>query len=240
MRRLFIPPDWIEIDRVSFPSDFAQHLATLGLRPGDHLIVLDNSGWEHEVVLTRNGDEATVGQVVKKTLAEGERRTKISLYQGLVTPYEFEVILRRGTELGVVEFVPVACDRCEVPGLNAYDDQMLEDWREIIASTAEEAERGRLPRLEPALLFDAALERATRRGTALIIAEGEGGRGIRSIMEDNPFSVHILAPPSTGFTSREVDRASRRGVIPVRPPFDPAGDTPAGLLTSQALFEQLG
>ncbi len=240
MRRVFIPPDWIEVDRVSFPPEFASRLAALGLGAGDHLIVLDDSGWEHEVTLTKIGGGVAVAQVLKKRLASGERRTKISLYQGLVPPDLFAEILRRGTGLGIVEFIPVACDRCEVPDLDTFDEPMLETWRQMILNVSQETERGRLPRVGPAILFDAALERVTRRGTSLIVWAGKGSQDVRVVTEDRPFSIHVLAPPPDGFTPREVERAYQRGVIPVRPPFDPVGGTPVGLLISQAIFEQLG
>jgi 16S rRNA (uracil1498-N3)-methyltransferase len=178
--------------------------------------------------------------VVHKRLAAGERRTKISLYQGLVAPSVFELILRRGTELGIVEFVPIACDRCQMPDLGTFDEAMLEAWGEDIVGVAQETDRGRLPRLRPATLFDAGLDQATRRGTALIIWEGEGSRDVRWVTDEKPFSIHLLSPPPAGFTSGEVDRAEQHGAVPVRPPFDPTGDTPVGLLTSQAIFEQLG
>lgn len=240
MRRQFIPPDWIEVDTVSFPREFMQQPTMLGLGTGDRLIVLDNSGWEHEVTLTRMGGDVTLAQVVRKTLAAGERRTKISLYQGLVPSKSFAEILRRGTALGIVEFVPVACDRCEVPELDAFDESMLTRWREMMLAVAEETARGRLPQLRPAILFDTTLEHVTRRGTSLIIWEGDGSQDIRAVTEDRPFSICLLAPPPDGFAPQEVDRARQRGVIPVRPPFDPVGGTPAGLLISQAIFEQLG
>ncbi|MFQ5594396.1 MAG: RsmE family RNA methyltransferase [Anaerolineae bacterium] len=240
MRRQFIPPDWIDVDKVSFPPEFIHQPAMLGLGTGDHLIVLDNSGWEHEVTLTKVGDDVALAKVVRKSLAAGERRTKISLYQGLVSPEGFAEILRSGTALGIVEFVPVACDRSEVPDLDTFDESMLARWREMLLNVAQESERGRLPQVRPATLFDAALERVTRRGTSLIIWDGADSQDIRAVTEDKPFSIRLLAPPPDGFTAQEVDRALQRGVIPVRPPFDPVGGTPAGLLISQAIFEQLG
>lgn len=240
MRRIFIPPEWIAIDRVSFPPEFARRLVMLGLGDGDHLIVLDNSGWEHEAVLRTVGDRGAVAQVVKKVLAAGERRTKISLCQGLVPPGDFAEIVRRGTELGIVEFVPMACDRSAVPDLDTFDEPMLDEWREIIVSVSERAERGRLARVRPAILFDTALERVTRRGTPLMIWDGADSQDVRTVAEGRPFSIYLLAPPPDGFTRREVDRARQRGVIPVRPPFDPLDGTPTGLLVSQAIYEQLG
>lgn len=240
MRRLFISSDCIQVDKVRFPAELVHRLTRLGLRQGDHLIVLDNSGWEHEVTLIEVGSRMALGHVVKKTLAAGERRTKISLYQGLVSPDKFAEILRQGTQLGIVEFVPMACDRCEVHDVGTFDEPMLKEWREMIVGVAEDARRGRLPLLRSAILFDAALNRVTRRGTSLIIWQGEDSQDIRSVTEGRPFSIHLLAPPPDGFTPREVDLASHHGVIPIRPPFDPFGRRSASLLVSQAIFEQLG
>jgi len=240
MRRVFISPDWINVNKVSFSPKFMQRPAMLDLGSGDHLIVLDNSGWEHEVMLASVGDDGAEAQVVSKTLAAGERRTKISLCQGLVPPSRFAEIVRRGTELGIVEFVPMACDRCAIPDLDTFDEPMLGEWREMVIAVSEKTGRGRLPQVRPAILFDTALERVTRRGTSLIVWEGAGSQDIHAVTEAKPFSISLLAPPPDGFTAQEVDRASQRGVIPVRPPFDPVGGTPAGLLISQAIFEQLG
>lgn len=240
MRRVFIPPAWINIDRVEFPVGFGRRLAALGLHAGSQVVLLDDTGWEYEVELIKFENSGALGQVVHKRLAAGERRTKISLYQGLVALPVFELILRRGTELGIVEFVPIACDRCQVPDVGTFDEAMLEAWGEDIVRVAEETERGRLPRLRPATLFDAGLDQATRRGTALIVWEGEGSRDIRWLANEKPFSIHLLSPPPAGFTAGEVERAERHGAVPIRPPFDPLGDTPVGLLTSQAIFEQLG
>ena len=43
------------------PDVFA---ADVSLRPGDHIVVLDNSGWEREVEISRVGQEHVSGQVV--------------------------------------------------------------------------------------------------------------------------------------------------------------------------------
>jgi RsmE family RNA methyltransferase len=240
MRRVFVPPAWIDVDRVEFPAGFGRRLAALGLRRGSQVILLDDSGWEYEVELIGVTEDGASAQVVHKRLAAGERRTKISLYQGLVAPPVFELILRLGTELGIVEFVPIACDRCQMPDLGTFDEAMLEAWGEDIVGVAQATDRGRLPRLRPATLFGAGLDRATRRGTALIVWEGEGSRDIRWVTDAKPFSIHLLSPPPAGFTPGEVDRAEQHGAVPIRPPYDPTGDMPVGLLTSQAIFEQLG
>lgn len=240
MPRLFIPPDWIEIDKVTFPPEYARHLTALGFQKGDQLTVLDDTGWEHEIVLVEVSDGTAVAQVAKKTLAPGERRTKITLYQGLVSPDDFEEILCRGTELGLVEFVPITCDRCDVPEIETFDESMLEAWRKRISTVAEAAKRGRRPRLRATVLFDTALDQAVHSGTALMIWEGEDSQDIQMVIKETPFSVHLFAPPPAGFSSDEVDRACQLGALPVRPPLESTEEIFVGLLTSQAILDELG
>ncbi len=90
----------------------------LRMQPEDRVIVLDDSGWEQEVVLVHLGPDRVVGPVAEKRLAHGEPRTKISLYQSVLKGQRFELVLQKGTELGVVEFVPVISSRCILSGLD--------------------------------------------------------------------------------------------------------------------------
>ncbi len=240
MRRFFIPPEWIEVDRVTLPLEFVDRLTTLGLRVGDPFIVLDDSGWEYEVILTAAEDDAGQAQVVRRGLAPGERRTKIGLYQGLLPPGEFAEILRVGTQIGVVEFVPVITARSQVAEGEAFGEANMARWSEMITTVAAETGRGRLPRLRPAELFEAALDRVARWGTSLMIWEGEGSHELDVVLEERPFSIHLFAPPPDGFTPEEAERALQRGVTLVHPPFDPLGQAAVGITTCRLIFESLG
>ncbi|NIV34752.1 MAG: RsmE family RNA methyltransferase, partial [Anaerolineae bacterium] len=75
----------------------------LRMRPGDKVIVLDNSGWEIEVRLESVDQPLVKGEVLHRRLAGREPRTKVSIYQGVLRSNRFEFILQKGTELGVVQ-----------------------------------------------------------------------------------------------------------------------------------------
>ena len=52
--RFFITPDQIENDRVVLSAGQAHQLShVLRLKKGDHIFVLDNSGWQFELELTK-------------------------------------------------------------------------------------------------------------------------------------------------------------------------------------------
>jgi 16S rRNA (uracil1498-N3)-methyltransferase len=250
MHRFFIPPDWIEGDRIAFEGAVVHQLThVLRMQPEDRVIVLDDSGWEQEVVLVHLGPDRVLGQIVEKRLARGEPRTKISVYQSVLKGQRFELVLQKGTELGVVEFVPVISSRCILSGLDDVS-RKAERWQRIILEAAEQSGRGRLPRLRAALMFPRACGRAKRLGgLSLIPWEDEHHTGLRQALRTNgdneprsarPFSINLFIGPEGGFTAEEIDVAKGYGIVPVGlGPRILRAET-AGLATVSAIFCELG
>jgi 16S rRNA (uracil1498-N3)-methyltransferase len=165
MYRFFIQPEWIQGRMVTLNGAIARQISrVLRLHPGDHILVLDNSGWEWKVELTQMSKDRVEGYTQGKSLARGEPRTKITLYQGVLKGNRFEFALQKGTEVGIVEFVPVVSSRCVIADVDAVEKK-LPRWRRIVLEAAEQAHRGRLPVIRPAMLFTAACEQARLSGS---------------------------------------------------------------------------
>jgi 16S rRNA (uracil1498-N3)-methyltransferase len=217
----------------------------LRLRAGERVVMLDNCGWQYIVALGEIERGRVAGTIERKELADGEPRTKITLYAALMRPERFEWVLQKGTELGVSAFVPLICERSTVADADALSDHKHERWRRIIREAAEQSRRGKLPRLAPAVLFPAACDQAAQRGTALLLWEGTGAPSLRTILrqpspaslpraatiEDrnihprssilyppssgHPFSVALFSGPEGGFSAGEFATALRYGMIAV-------------------------
>jgi len=247
MHRFFIPPEWINNQQVTLIEDVAHQVRNvLRMRPGDRLIVLDDSGWEREVELSRLTRNVVIGYVVEERLAVGEPRTKISLYQGVLKAQKFEWVLQKGTELGLVEFIPLVCERSLVGDLEDVD-RKLGRWGRIIREAAEQSRRGRLPVLRPAMLFDQGCQRAMRSGgLSLVPWEEESTTSLKSALraggdgEDRPFSVSLFIGPEGGLTAEEIEVARRYQVQPVTlGPRILRAET-AGLVAASAILYELG
>jgi 16S rRNA (uracil1498-N3)-methyltransferase len=217
----------VEID----DTELAHQLGTvLRLRPGERVVLLDNSGWQFTLQLSAIERGRVSGTVERKELAGGEPRTKITLYAALMRPERFEWVLQKGTELGVSAFVPLICERSTIADADALSEHKQERWRRIIREAAEQSRRGKLPRLAPAVLFPPACDQATKRGTALLLWEGAGVPSLRHVLHTTvgraadgapatppaqPFSVALFSGPEGGFSQQEFEAASRYGMIPV-------------------------
>ncbi len=242
--RFFVPSEWFEEEQVSIAGPLVHRMKdVLRLRPGQQVTLLDNSGWEYRVELKEVQGEQIVGRVMQRGLAQGESRTKITLYQSLLKGQAFEGVLQRCTEVGVVAFVPVVAGRCIISSLEDIGEKKVERWRRVITEAAEQSRRGRLPLLRPALMLRQAWREAGRAGLALVPWEEERSATLRSVLahSDNPpFSISLFIGPEGGFTEEEIEEGKRYGAIPVTLGPRVLRAETAGVAAASAILYELG
>lgn len=222
MNRFFIPlasptPERLDITE---PALIHRMRDVLRLRPGDAVIVFDNSGWEYEVLLEQVGSDHLVGQIRQRRICQNEPRTKITLYQAVLKGERFEWALQKGTEVGVSAFVPLLSERCIVQDAHQLSRRKLQRWEKIIQAAAEQSRRGRVPTLQPLMLFSAACEQVHRSGGLALIPWEGASTPLRAVLEEarteSPFNVAIFIGPEGGFSEAEVQLARNYGLRPVR------------------------
>ncbi|GAI24816.1 unnamed protein product, partial [marine sediment metagenome] len=217
----------------------------LRLRGGDHIAVLDNTGWEYEVAVARVARDYVTGVICgKRTVAEPG--TRITLYQALLKGSKFEFILQKCTELGVSGFIPVLCERC-VAGHPR--DKKARRWQRIIAEAAEQSGRGKLPTLEPAVPFPQACRAAA--AFSLLAWEGKGASGLRPALRSeiyrqriisgkNSLSVNLFIGPEGGFSPFEVEFARGCGILPISLGSRVVRAETTGLVAATAILYECG
>jgi 16S rRNA (uracil1498-N3)-methyltransferase len=244
--RFFIPPEWLTGNAVAIAGPQAHQIArVLRMRPGDRLVVLDDSGWEFEVHLLAVQPELVRGEVVGRRLAAGEPHTRITLYQGVLKGDHFELVLQKGTELGIVGFVPlvtartVALDR-DAPG------KKHPRWQSIVQEAAEQSRRGRKPALRPAMPFAQACEEVSRCAELKLLPwEEESQTSMRGVLRaadpaGKEAAVHLFVGPEGGFTRDEVELARGYGLLPVTLGRRILRAETAGLVAAAAILYEWG
>jgi len=216
MHRFFLPPDWIAEGTVVITGKLVHQIRNvLRLGTGDHITVLDNSGWQYEVELQKVDSARVEGSVISKSPCGAEPRTKVTLYQALLKGSNFEFVLQKCTEIGVAVFVPLMCERC-VAG--KPDTKRLSRWRSIITEAAELSRRGKLPVLQNPTSLTEACESAS--GISLIPWEEEKARGIGNVLRSHHKTrdsslINIFVGPEGGFSPHEVEFARSCGIVPI-------------------------
>ena len=221
MHRFFISPDCIDGDCVTLVGDVARQLVSvLRARPGERIVVLDGSGWEHHVTLEGMTPRRVRGTVTHRLPSKGEPRTRITLYQAVLKADRFEFVLQKGTELGVSVFVPVFCARSVPKDTGTgWLAKRRQRWQRIVTEAAEQSHRGGVPIVGAPLEFFSACGAA--EGLVLIPWEQESGTGLRAALgrwkdegNEGP-QVSVFTGPEGGFTRQEVEYARSMGAVPV-------------------------
>ncbi len=255
MHRFFVPPEALASDPVVIGGQQAHRIGrVLRMAPGDRVLLLDNSGWAYETELSGFAPDQVEGHVLRKTLATGEPRAKISLYQALLKGDGFETVLEKCTEVGVVEFVPLLCERCIVGSLMDVEERRRQRWERIVRGAAEQSRRGRLPRVAPVTMWPLACQRARRTDLSLLPWEEATGPSLRAALESGkaegegegahrparPYSISLFIGPEGGLTPEEVQTAQASGiqVITLGPRILRAET--AGLVAATAVLYGLG
>jgi len=251
MHRFFVPPTAIQGDQVILTGPIVHQLThVLRLRPSERVVVLDDSGWEYTVELERLERRQVEGRIVDRAKAQGEPHARITLYQAVLKGERFEWVLQKGTELGIVAFVPLLCARNVIRDPEAVRKK-LPRWRAIIREAAEQSRRGRLPRLEPPLAFAEACQQAQASGGLSLLAwEGEPATSLKDVLKASfelrassiqlpVSSFQLFIGPEGGFTPEEVRLARAHGILPITLGRRILRAETAGLVAAAAILYEL-
>ncbi len=117
---------------------------------------------------------------------------KVTLLMSLIKKDNFELVLEKGTELGVTHFVPVVTERTLLKNLN------IERAEKIIKEASEQCGRGDLPTLGK--IMD--IETVLREYPDLIAFDITGGK---SQVSSDKSQVEILIGPEGGWSDKELE-----------------------------------
>jgi 16S rRNA (uracil1498-N3)-methyltransferase len=146
---------------------------------------------------------------------------RIELLLAIVKFDRFEWALEKATELGAEEIIPLAADRSE-KGLIAAAAKRAERWKRILAESAQQARRLRIPDLR-----DAGIPREAFRASAaplkLLLSEREGARPLCELLDplaqarqkEDATRVTIAIGPEGGWTDAEFSAAGASGFVEV-------------------------
>jgi 16S rRNA (uracil1498-N3)-methyltransferase len=212
-----LPPDALKAGKIHFPSATARQLRrVLRLRPGDVVAVLDGRGLEYRVRLDRVLDGDASGSVESAHRPSAEPRIQISLFQALLPRDRFELVLQKGTEVGISRFVPLQTERSLIRR-EVFNDDRFDRWRRIIVEATEQSRRTVLPDLTFPMTLREALEEQTV-GPRLLAWERESRRPLREALgffDPPPDRLALLVGPEGGFAPHEIELAIAAGVSTV-------------------------
>jgi 16S rRNA (uracil1498-N3)-methyltransferase len=222
--RFYIPPSKWVTESPSLPLDEAKHCSqVLRLVAGDEVVLFNGEGVEQRATIDAI-DRREVRLRPGEVRATTTLKCKIGLGQALPKGKNMELIIQKGTELGVAEVRPVVTKNTIVRVDEADGAKKREKWQRVAIEACKQCGQNFLPKVESPAPLGEVLAAVSDSYDLLIIASLQpGAMPLKSLIGDYsanhdgalPKSVFMLIGPEGDFTESEVAAALTAGARPM-------------------------
>ena len=213
MRSFFTAPENVCGNEILITEDARHIKRVLRMKNGDEALCFDGTGAEYKVRLLEIGDSTVRCEVLEKRECKSEPRVKVSLFQGIAKADKMELIIKKCTELGVYEVIPVKMDRCVAKIDKA---ERIDRFNKISREAAKQSGRGIAPKVLAPVGFEDAVALLKEKELSLMPYEvlgHSGQKGLKKLLKENsPSSAGIIIGPEGGFSDAEAAYAIENGI----------------------------
>lgn len=212
MYRFFLAAEkYVPGQRVELPADLLRHLSTvLRIQVGAQVELFNGTG----MVATAIIFPAAVAEI-KSVVVSSPPPCFINLIQGLPKGDKLDLVLQKGTELGINRFLVTQMERTVGRFKADRQQKRLGRWQKIIQEAARQSEQAYLPQLQIRSSLTSALT-AVDAELKLLLWEDAGQPFTSQLAAEPPQSIAVIVGPEGGISSAEAEAAHLAGYIPVR------------------------
>lgn len=181
------------------------------MKKGDKIVIVyDKVNYLCEITEISKKDVFTkkIGEIEENN----ELSKKLILAFSLVNETKTDLILQKGCELGVSEFIPIITERCKVK-LNNKENKKIERWKKIIKEAAEQSHRNILPDLNKILTIDELCKLPF--DLKILCSTKEKEKNIKNVLQNSTKcdTIIIVVGPEGGISDLEEERLNKNGYI---------------------------
>jgi 16S rRNA (uracil1498-N3)-methyltransferase len=211
LHRFFLGPEYFQSNTVTVEDAPILHqwVKVLRMKAGDQVLLCDGNQNEYNAKVIE-------ADTKRAKLELGERKERKENFNCDVHLYfpptnnqsRFELVLEKGTELGVKSFIPIITKRTQEKQLRKVDR-----LQNIIREAAEQSGRTILPQLEKEVSLEVALKQIPEGGNILVGYIGEAPALFQQKITKHP-SFHVFIGPEGDFDKDELILLRDSGATP--------------------------
>lgn len=208
--RFFVPPEGLQGDQVIITGEPYHHLRNvLRVKSGTIILLLDGFGQCCEVILEQLQSDRATTQVIRRWQAK-DVTLPITLLQALPKGDKFDLVLQKGTELGVSCFQPLETAHATPTPSAARLSKREQRWQRIVSEAARQSRRTFLPKVKPLQKLAKALDESSC-DLNLVLWEAGSVSLIDVLPKTPPTGVRVLIGPEGGFSAKEIKDITAAG-----------------------------
>ena len=211
-RRFFAPPSAFNFSKriVTLTADEARHLReVLRLKTGDDVQVFDGAGREFRAVVSQARREFAELEIKDEIESpRPESPLQLTLAVALLKGEKFDLVVQKGTELGVNRFIPLVTRYADIKLRDEADAaKRVTRWQRIALEAAKQCGRSVVPEITQPVPFASAIS----ENSCLMFSEREGQALNTDLRMD---FVTAVVGSEGGWSDEELDQA-KAAEIPI-------------------------
>lgn len=181
MHKFFTPKELISENIAKIIGEDVKHIIkVLRIEAGEKVVLNDCQGTEYLAVISSTSKQEVEFEILEKLDVNNESPVKIHLYQWLPKAQKMDLIVQKGTELGISDFIPVITLRVDVKLKGEF--KKLDRLNRIALEAAKQSKRSIVPKVLEPISFDEALESMKELDLIIVPYENAEGFGIKSLI----------------------------------------------------------
>ncbi len=214
MHKFFVSNNLIDGDKAVIEGDDVKHIyKVLRLQVGDEIIINNLNGQEYLARIEDISKKEVQASIIEKIDISNESPIRTHLYQGLPKSTKMDLIVQKGTELGISSITPVITERVVVK--NEGEFKKVDRWQRIALEASKQSKRTLIPAINTPISFEAMMEKMNSMDLIVVPYENAEGYGIKNMVKDLKIDsitdIAIVIGPEGGFEEDEISKLKDMG-----------------------------
>ena len=218
MHKFFTPKEFINGDVAKIIGDDVKHIyKVLRISEGEKVVLNNCEGAEYLAKVTNVSKQEVLLEIIEKLDLNNESDIKIYLFQGLPKSQKMDLIVQKGTELGITEFIPTITHRVDVKLKGEF--KKLDRLNRIALEAAKQSKRSIVPRVIEPLEFEDVLGKINDLDLFIVPYENAENFGVKTLINkirseekaSDIKSVGIFVGPEGGIEEEEIEKLKETG-----------------------------
>ena len=218
MSKFFVKENQIINNKIQIIDEDVNHIKNvLRLNIGEEIKICDSDNSQnYNCKIINISSKMVECEILSEIENEAEGNVELHIFQGLPKADKMELIIQKGTELGVSEFIPVCFKRCIVK-LDGKDQvKKIDRWNKIAEVAAKQSGRDRLPIVRNVENIKTLCNEIKEYDLVLVAYENEIENYIKNELQKlkstkEKYKIAVVIGPEGGLELEEVNQMKESG-----------------------------
>ncbi len=218
MSKFFVKTNQIENNKINIIGEDVNHIKNvLRLNVNDKINICDNDNsknYKCEIInISSNKIEC---EILEELQESSEGNVNLHIFQGLPKADKMELVIQKGTELGVSKFIPVNLKRCIVKISEKDESKKIDRWRKIAEVAAKQCGRDLIPIVTNVENINTLCEKIKEYDLAIVAYENEKENYIKNELkkiknQKEQYKIAVIIGPEGGIDEEEIKKLKASG-----------------------------